>query len=516
MSFRSSRKRRGRSWGQRLVLGVNAVMIGAALTLAWMLHFTYEQVANVDRVELGGTLSVAPSTKPGERVLNILLVGYDSAAGLDPNDPIQTDRNGERLGDVTIILHVDERAGTASLLSIPRDLWIPIEGYGDRKLNYAFGIGGAKLLIETIETELDIPIHHYMSVDFAGFQGLIEAVDYVEVYFEQPARDFNWQEGVTQTGFEMLGSGCQPLDPPTALSYVRSRWYQVQNDDGEWVESWPPQDIGRIQRQQDFMYQLIKRAIRAGARNPFTLADLVEVSLDQITIDQELTPQLLLDLGETYRSFDPNELDTYSYPSDIDRVNSLSVLLPLRDQADAILEIFRGAEVGAPSTVFLTMVADPALVARSASLEQALQNQGFVFANTAVNGRPGGLTLQHGVDGLGAAQIVEAALREAGVTEPIAFELIEGDPVYHVANQGRSVVLVVGSAAETDAVHLEDITTTTPQQGQPTTSSSLAQGTTSTTAPEPAAGTTPITAPEVDPSVVLGIDEEPELAVSCG
>lgn len=516
MSLGNGRKRRGRSWGQRLVLGVNAVMIGAALTLAWMLHFTYEQVANVDRVELGGTLSVAPSTKPGERVLNILLVGYDSAAGLDPDDPIQTDRNGERLGDVTIILHVDERAGTASLLSIPRDLWIPVEGYGDRKLNYAFGIGGAKLLIETIETELQIPIHHYMSVDFAGFQGLIEAVDYVEVYFEQPARDFNWQEGITQTGFEMLERGCQPLDPPTALSYVRSRWYEVQDDEGVWVPSWPPQDIGRIQRQQDFMFQLMKRAISAGARNPFTLADLVEVALEQIQIDQELTPQLLLDLGTTYRSFDPDELDTYSYPSDIDRVNSLSVLLPLRDQADAILEIFRGAEAGAPSTVFLTMVADPALVERSDELEIALQRQGFVFANTAVNGRPGGLTLQHGVDGFGAAQIVETALRDAGVTEPIAFELIEGDPVYHVANQGRSVVLVVGSAAESSAAGSAQVTTTSIQDNQQSTSSLAQQATTSTTVSEAAPGTTPTTIPQIDPSIVLGIDEAPDFAASCG
>lgn len=453
------RARHGRTWGQRLVLMVNMVMITSALSLAWMLNVTYEQVASIDRVELGGTLTVAPSTEPGERVLNILLVGYDSSAGLDPDDPIQIDRQGERLGDVTIILHIDERAGTAALLSIPRDLWIPVEGYGDRKFNFAFGTGGETLLIETIEEQFDIPIHHFMSVDFAGFKGIVEAVDHVDVFFEQPARDWNSVDNVSQTGFQMLETGCQPLDPPTALAYVRSRWYQIQDEDGVWVDSWPPQDIGRVQRQQDFMYRMIKRAIAAGARNPFTLAELIEVSLDQITIDQELSPQLILDLGSTYRSFDPGELDTYSFPTDNARVNTLSVLLPLHDQADAVLELFRGTPADDPATVFLTVVADPTNSAISAELRAGLEAADFVVSEVRSGTNDGGITLQYGEDGLGAAHLVEKSLRESGVVEPILFELIDGNPVFNLDHQGRSIVMVVGAAAgepDDPAVELDD------------------------------------------------------------
>ena len=445
------RRRGHRTWGQRFVLLLNAAMVGLSLTLAWVLHLSYEQVSGIERVELSGTLSVAPGAEPGERVLNILLVGYDSSEGLDPDDPIQVGRQGERYGDVTIILHIDEKAGTAAMLSVPRDLWVPIEGYGDRRINYAFGIEGPELLIKTIETELDIEIHHYMSVDFAGFKGLVEAVGYVDVYFDQPARDWNETTHASQTGFEMLSTGCQPLDPPTALAYVRSRYYQVQDGDGQWADSWPPSDIGRIQRQQDFMNRLMSRAIEAGARNPFTLAELIDVGLEQITIDQELTPQLLLDLGAAYRSFDPGELETYSYPSDNERVNTAWVLLPLRDQAEAILEIFRGAPHDSPSTVFLRVVADPTRVDWASGLVDQLNDEGYELPAPTTEPSAEGIVLEHGVDGRGAAEVVEASLRASGVTEPIAFRLVAGNPVYDLEYQGRSVVLVIGTGPEDDS-----------------------------------------------------------------
>ncbi len=445
--LRRQDQQRGRTWGQRFVLALNAAMFVTALTLSWVLHLTYQQVSAIDRIELGGTLSVAPSTKPGERVLNILLVGYDSSDGLDPDDPIQVGRDGERLGDVTIILHIDERAGTAAMLSIPRDLWVPIEGYGDRRINYAFGIEGPELLIETIDREFGIPIHHYMSVDFAGFQGIVEAVDHVDVYFEQPARDWNETEQQSQTGFEMLIPGCQPLDPPTALAYVRSRYYQVQQPDGEWTNSLPLSDIGRIQRQQDFMFQLMKRAIATGARNPFTLADLIDVTLEQITIDQEMTPQLLLDLGATYRSFDPGELGTYSYPSDSERVGTAWVLLPLKDQAEAVLELFRGSSADAPSTVYLTIEADPGQKDLLQHLTESLEQDGFSIDGTQIRQHEGGIVLAHGPDGQQAAELVQSSLRRSGVQESVTLKLVAGDPVFNLAYQGRSVVMILGPDA---------------------------------------------------------------------
>ena len=63
-------------------------------------------------------------------------------------------------------------------------------------------------LIDTIEENFDIPINHYVQVDFAGFRGLVDAVGSVPVWFDAPARDFNAAEGISQTGFEALDPGC--------------------------------------------------------------------------------------------------------------------------------------------------------------------------------------------------------------------------------------------------------------------------------------------------------------------
>ena len=132
-----------RTWGQRVVLFVNVCLIGLALLTAGLLQQTWNRAASVNRVQLGSALTPADPDTPGRRVMNVLLVGSDSSAGLDPDNPINDGRVGERNGDVVIVAHLDERDGSAALLSFPRDLWVTIAGTDrEAKLNAAFAIGG--------------------------------------------------------------------------------------------------------------------------------------------------------------------------------------------------------------------------------------------------------------------------------------------------------------------------------------------------------------------------------------
>ncbi|MEL6985125.1 MAG: LCP family protein, partial [Actinomycetota bacterium] len=363
-------ERRGRTWQQRGVIALNVALILSSLGAAFLLNYGYGRAASINRVALGRSLTAVPEgQEPGERVMNILLVGSDSSANLDEDDPIQIGRQGERFGDVIIVAHIDERSGNMALLSLPRDLWVEIGDTGrESRINRAFVDGGPATLIETIENEFDIPIHHYVNVDFAGFQGLVSAIGSVDVYFEQPARDWNVNakpEPRSQTGFLMPVAGCHSLDPETALAYVRSRYYQTQNGDGDWVTD-PTSDLGRIRRQQDFLRRVLKRAIDVGARNPFVLRDLIDTGLENVAIDQRLTPQLLLDLGMAFRSFDPSQLQTYSFPAVDGQVGRNQVLLPLEDEAEPVLELFRGAPFDDPYTVGLTVIADPEAEVREA------------------------------------------------------------------------------------------------------------------------------------------------------
>lgn len=445
-----------RTWGQRGVIMMNLVLIGLALGAAALLNYGYGRAASINRVALGRSLTPIPEDlEPGERVMNVLLVGSDSSANLDEDDPIQIGRRGERFGDVIIIAHLDERSGDIALLSLPRDLWVDVAGANrPSRINRAFEVGGPATLIETIENEFDIPIHHYVNVDFAGFQGLVSAVGSVDVYFETPARDWNVNARPvprSQTGFIVEEAGCHSLEPENALAYVRSRYYQTQNESGRWITD-PSSDLGRIRRQQDFLRRLLQKAIQMGARNPFVLQDLIDTGLENVAIDQRLTPQVLVDLGITYRSFDPSGLQTYSFPAVDGRVGQNQVLLPLRNEAEPLLELFAGAGFEDPDTVALSVrvasgsgLSDGARKSQTgvgaavnsdetenSRLLQQLRSAGFVFEPSTRSDLDPGIVVRHGPDGLHAAELVAAALEE-----DVRFEQVGG-------LTGRSVIVLLG------------------------------------------------------------------------
>ncbi len=375
--LRSSEPITRRTFGQRAVLATNVFAILASLLAAVALSYGHIRASSINRIALDNQLA-SPLGEPGTRVLNVLLVGSDSAANLDEDDPIRTNRQGERLGDVVIIAHLDERTGDVALLSLPRDLWLPIGGSSrSGRINTTFALGGPARLIQTIEENFAIPIHHYVNVDFAGFKGLVEAVGSVDIYFDTPARDWNVNTARTQTGFEVKRPGCASLDPDQALAYVRSRYYQTKDEDGSWSTD-PSSDLGRIKRQQDFLAQLMARSIEMGARNPIVLRDLVDTGLENVTIDQDLTPQTLLDLGRTFGNFEPGQLNTYSLPVAGATVSSGEVLIPIESRLDPVLRLFVGHRFDEPSTIGLSLeVEDEAAESTAVRIHQTLKSSGF-------------------------------------------------------------------------------------------------------------------------------------------
>ncbi|MGH9289927.1 MAG: LCP family protein, partial [Acidimicrobiales bacterium] len=314
-----------------LTLGcICAVGLGAS---AAGLGYLYRKYERLPRVELSGVLDEASESGGPE---NYLVVGIESAANLDPGDPVRIGRAGAGKSDTIMILRIDPRERAAKLLSLPRDLWVPITGTGhSRKINAAVEIGGAPLLIRTIDENFGIDIHHYVQVDFAAFRGLVEAIDGVPIYFPYPARD-------REIGLDIRRRGCVTLDPVQALAFVRSRTYE-QLIDGEWELDLSLPDIGRIGRQQAFIRKALSRASERGARNPGTLDRLIDVGLDGITVDQGLTAGDLFDLGRRFRSFDPENLETYSLDAAVtpDVVGDASILRLDEAAAAPVLDVFR-------------------------------------------------------------------------------------------------------------------------------------------------------------------------------
>ncbi|MFT3853002.1 MAG: LCP family protein [Ilumatobacteraceae bacterium] len=317
------RRRRPRVFSLLVTLAIVAVAGSVGLVVA-----AHRTVGTISRVE-----SVTPVLSPANPIVeNYLLVGSDSRANVDPDSPDAGgignagDVSGSR-SDTIMILRLDRSNDTASILSIPRDLWIAAD---KSRINAAFNKGPANL-VETITTadELRIPIHHYVEVDFSGFKELVDALGGVQVCFEYPTRDAN-------TGLDITEPGCPTLSGVDALKYARSRHYE-QFIDGEWQED-PTSDLGRTKRQRDFVNRSIQAALAKIKADPFASGRLIEAIGTSINVDSALDPLAAVD---KLRSAVGGGVVTYSLPVVGKTISGNAVLLP-GDGADAVLDYFRG------------------------------------------------------------------------------------------------------------------------------------------------------------------------------
>ncbi|MBI2709512.1 MAG: LCP family protein [Actinobacteria bacterium] len=336
-----SRKSLRRTWPQRLLLATNVVAIVGAVTTASVLGYFNQKVSQVTRLRLGDVLE-RTEVAPGQPQ-NYLLVGADDASGLGSQDPETRGRGSitTARSDTIMILRLDPKDTTARLLSLPRDLWVTIPGQSRKnRINTAFTVGGARLLIRTIEQDFGIPVNHYLQVNFAGFKQLVEAIDGVPMYFRRPMRDL-------YSGLNVRQPGCTLLDPTQALAFARSRFTQYQLPNGRWsrYESVAP-DLSRITRQQLFIETAMKRAIRKGVRNPNKLRQLIDVGVRSVQLDERLKSEDIARLGLRFRSFNPSNLKRYSPPV-TETVKGVADVLELQvDGAEPIFDLFRGTTTG--------------------------------------------------------------------------------------------------------------------------------------------------------------------------
>ena len=242
---------------------------------------------------------------------NFLIVGSDTRAFVSSAQDAESfgdavTQSGQR-SDTIMIAHVEPGTESGLLVSFPRDLWVDIPGIGESKINAAFNEGPAKV-IETIQTNFDIPINHYLEVDFAGFKEIVDAIGSVPIFFPTPARD-------AKTGLDVKLGGCGHLNGDQALAYVRSRyyeWYDVEQ--AEWRKDLTS-DFGRIRRQQYFMRSIAKAAIDKGGRNPLTALRLLDEVVKHLVKDSALGLSDLQALANTFSNVDPAVVEMVTVPT---------------------------------------------------------------------------------------------------------------------------------------------------------------------------------------------------------
>jgi LCP family protein required for cell wall assembly len=163
------------------------------------------------------------------------------------------------------------------------------------KLNSAFSFGGAPLLIETIELATSIKIDHYIEVSFAGFAGIVDALGGIEVCTKVDIDD--------PKSHLVLSAGVHTLDGIESLKYVRTRDFDGRGD------------IGRMQRQQQFMSAVMRKATSSGTLlNPFKLKNFINASLASVKLDAGLTSNDLLTLAKQLKNLSSGNVRTLTVP----------------------------------------------------------------------------------------------------------------------------------------------------------------------------------------------------------
>lgn len=312
------------------LLAVTAAALGVGLGTTARARI--DEIPRID--SLAGVLS------PPGPIENYLLVGSDSRAGADPNDPDfggigdEAETGGKR-SDTIMVLRYDRSSSDVALVSLPRDLWVEIAGGGSNRINAAYA-QGPDVLVATVQSALGIPIHHYIEVDFQGFKRLVDAVGGVEVCFEFAARD-------VQTGLNIPDPGCYVLDGVQGLQYARSRYYE-QFIDGDWRIDGTA-DIGRTVRQQAFIEAAMTTAIESTLHNPFGAAALIDAGVDSVLIDGSLDVPTM---ARQLRPVASGGVQRYTLAVRGAEIDGKAVLR-LQDEALAVIAHFQGGPPPVPS-----------------------------------------------------------------------------------------------------------------------------------------------------------------------
>jgi LCP family protein required for cell wall assembly len=239
---------------RRLIFLITVTLLVVGIAAAWKAYRFWYQPLNPGLV--------AGTTNTDLNRFSVLVLGADDR----PNNPGRS--------DTMMVSFVDLNAGTIKLLSIPRDSYVKIPNHGWDKINAAYAYGKEQLAKPAVEQLLGIPVDYTITVNMAGFEGIVDAVGGVDINVEA---DMDYDDPYDDPPLSIhLKQGEQHLAGIDALHYVRFR-HDAQSD-------W-----GRMKRQQQFL-----KALLSAAKQPANLTRLPQIiSLASANVRTNLSPSQL-------------------------------------------------------------------------------------------------------------------------------------------------------------------------------------------------------------------------------
>ncbi|MBE1485993.1 LCP family protein [Plantactinospora soyae] len=251
--------------------------------------------------------------------LNILLVGSDSR---DPDAPVN--EASKWRADTIIVMHIPASHDKAYLVSVPRDLYVPIPdsagadcGSGERgKINAAFAFGGLPLAVRTVECFTDVRIDRVMAIDFAGFKEVTDALGGVDLKVERDITSIH-------KPFRKFKKGTNHMDGAEALDWIRQR------------KQFPDGDFARMRHQQEFLRALMDKAASSGTlTNPAKLNAFLKSVTSAVTVDEGFS---LVDMAVQFRNLRGENLQFITSPHNgSETIDGESVVVSNREKALAM------------------------------------------------------------------------------------------------------------------------------------------------------------------------------------
>ncbi len=308
--------RRTVAWVGGTLLLVVVLIAGAGAGYAWYLNH------EIHRIDLHN-LTSAPVKGADAGTENILMIGSTSRCALTVQNPAyglcSQGVNGVN-SDVVMILHLNPANSTLSILSIPRDLFVPnARSDGANKIDAAL-YQGPDQLIDAIEEDFGIPIQHFVELNFDSFINVVNALGGVKMYFPEPVFD-------SYSGLNIQTTGCLSLNGTQALQVVRARHVQykgpgVTTDDPNYWPQEAQSDIARIRRDHEFLRVLASAVKAKGLGNPITDQSIVAGVVGDLTVDSGFSASDMIGLVLTYHGANVNSAPQLTLPVQVDQFGS--------------------------------------------------------------------------------------------------------------------------------------------------------------------------------------------------
>lgn len=246
--------------------------------------------------------------------------GYTNVLVLGLDDAVNVDEAPEKRADAILLVSMENATGKVRILNIPRDTWVPMaQEKGETRLSHVYAVGGAPLMVRTINQMFGISIHQYVVIDLDTFAKIIDAVGGIDIYVE---RDMDYDDPEAGLSIHMR-QGYRHLDGVGAECYLRYR----SDDLG---------DLGRTQRQQKFVKAFYAKLLRVDTLPK--VPQIADILKQNVTTSAELFDSV--HIGNVVRKLNAQPPRTIMLPGDFARDDDTVWIMDRKATDKVIHELF--------------------------------------------------------------------------------------------------------------------------------------------------------------------------------